>query len=117
MLKIDLNTDLSKTKFTNDEHRHLSLLLFLKDAQSLFFSASELLGTKDNFNQLRSLYNQLPKELLEKCGYSKNNNSFEKIKSVITHILGKEDIYTMAVSTEYKDLPLKEELNFLKVNK
>ena len=48
-MTIKLEINLENTKYKNIEHRHMTLLLFLKKAQSFFYEASELLGSKDSY--------------------------------------------------------------------
>lgn len=113
MIEITCARDLAKTDFENIEHKHLTLILFMKKAQSFFFEVGELLGDKDSLSSLQKLFLSLPKEVLADCGYQKNNGSFYRMKSML-NLLNNEDVYNVAISTESEELPNKEELSFLR---
>lgn len=114
-MQIFLDINLENVKYENVEQRHLELLLFIKSASKFFMYASDVLGSKNSNEKMENLFRLLPDDVLKKCGYSKNLNSFDRIDFIIKHIL-KEDIYTLAVTTESKDLPNTKGLEFLKVN-
>ena len=71
MITVAWNEDIENTKFENIEHKHLTILLFMKKAQSFFFEVGELLGDEDSYLSLEKLYNSIPIEILSDCGYKK----------------------------------------------
>lgn len=115
MIQINLKIDLDKITYHNIEHRHLELLLFMKNAHKFFLSAGNLLGSSVD-KKMKDLFKSLPDDVLNKCGYSKNRNSFEKIDFIIRHTLRK-DTYELATSTLFSELPCTKGLEFLKIRK
>ena len=111
---MDLTFDYKETQFTNIESKHLSLLIMMKSAQTLFNRMGDF-GNTDGYKEFEKFYYSLPTELLSSLGYSKNRKSFERMNTILSSFLSKKNIYELAIETEEMYLPMLDELSFLRV--
>lgn len=116
MKKIDISLEinLEELEFASDEDCHASVLLLMKRAKVFFLSPLISNPKSSNWlSNLEKLFNDLPVEILNRCGYVRNKNSFDKMEELLKK-LSEPDIYTLVMTLEPKEFTNREELEFLK---